>query len=248
MTERIFCVPENQPALLWATDELRRMGQTVTETPDPTVTHLLLSAPCKTPDAPLYDLLQSLPNSITIIGGSLNRPMLAPYRRLDLLQDETYLWKNAAITAQVAVTLAAKELPVTWRDTNAMILGWGRIGQCLARDLTALGAHVTVAARKEVHRAQIEAFGHTALPIQGLSYQLSRCRVLFNTVPAPVLTQQQLKLCRPDCIKLELASSDGMEGSDILTARGLPGKFAPETSGKLIAATALRLCAGEVIA
>jgi hypothetical protein len=36
-----------------------------------------------------------------------------------------------------------------------------------------------------------------------------------------------------------------MDALDVLTARGLPGTYAPETSGKLIAATALRLCAGE---
>ena len=54
-----------------------------------------------------------------------------------------------------------------------------------------------------------------------------------------------MRLCRKDCVKIELASTDGIAGSDILTARGLPGTYAPETSGKLIAATVLRLCAKE---
>ena len=102
-----------------------------------------------------------------------------------------------------------------------------------------------MAARKEVHRAQIAALGYTPLNIQDLSYQLSRFRIIYNTVPAPVLSAIQLRLCRPDCVKLELASTDGMDARDVLTARGLPGTYAPETSGKLIAATALRLCAGE---
>ena len=34
-------------------------------------------------------------------------------------------------------------------------------------------------------------------------------------------------------------------GDDVLWARGLPGKDAPESSGKLIARTILRLCGGK---
>ena len=245
MTEKIFCVPGSQPSALWAADELKRLGQTVTDTPGENTTHLLLGVPCKQPEHELTDLLGQCPEHITILGGNLNKPVFAGYRCMDLLQDETYLWKNAAITAQIAMTLAARQLIVTWEDTNVLILGWGRIGQCLAKNLTALGARVTVAARKETHRAQIAALGYTALNIAELSYQLSRFRAIFNTVPAPVLSFDQMRLCRKDCVKLELASYDGMAGSDILTARGLPGTYAPETNGKLIAATVLRLCMEE---
>ena len=245
MTERIFCVPGSHPSLLWAADELKRMGQTVTDTPSESATHLLLGVPCKQSENEIADLLTQLPPHVTVFGGNLKKDVFSNHRCKDLLQDEPYLWKNAAITAQIAVTLAAKQLTVTWEDTNVLILGWGRIGQCLAKYLTSLGANVTVAARKEAHRGQIAAFGYTPLNIHELSYQLSRFRVIFNTVPAPVLSAAQIRLCRKDCVKLELASTDGMAGSDILTARGLPGTYAPETSGKLIAATVLRLCAKE---
>lgn len=246
MTERIFCVPGSHPSLLWAADELKRMGQTVTDTPSESATHLLLGVPCKQPEREIAELLNQLPGNITILGGNLDHSVFSSHRCVDLLRDEAYLWKNAAITAQIALTLAARQLSVTWENTNVLILGWGRIGQCLARNLAALGACVTVAARKEVHRAQIAALGYTALNSQALSYQLSRFRVIFNTVPAPILCPEQMRLCRKDCVKIELASTDGMAGSDILTARGLPGTYAPETSGKLIAATVLRICNQEV--
>ena len=245
MTERIFCVPGSHPSLLWAADELKRLGQTVTDTPAQNVTHLLLGVPCKQTENEISELLFQLPAHITIFGGNLKKDTFSGYRCKDLLQDELYLWKNAAITAQIAVTLAAKNLTVTWDGTNVLILGWGRIGQSLAKYLASLGAKVTVAARKEAHRGQIAAFGYTPLNIHDLSYQLSRFRVIFNTVPAPVLSATQMRLCRKDCVKIELASTDGIAGSDILTARGLPGTYAPETSGKLIAATVLRLCAKE---
>ena len=79
--------------------------------------------------------------------------------------------------------------------------------------------------------------------IAGLQHCLRRFRVIFNTVPAPLLNREQLAFCRQDCLKLELASVSGMEGDDVLVARGLPGKFAPESSGNLIADTILRLWA-----
>lgn len=243
--ERLFYIPVDHPALVWAGDELSRLGQSVTKDPSEKATHLLLGVPCKDSEDALSELLFKLPSNITIVGGKLDKAVLSGYRCLDLLMDETYLWKNAAITAQIAVTLGARQLGVTWEAAHVLILGWGRIGQCLAKYLSALGAQVSVAARKEVHRAQIAALGYTPLNIQELSYQLSRFRIIYNTVPAPVLSAIQLRLCRPDCVKLELASTDGMDALDVLTARGLPGTYAPETSGKLIAATALRLCAGE---
>lgn len=46
-------------------------------------------------------------------------------------------------------------------------------------------------------------------------------------------------------MKIDLASKPGIGGTDVLWARGLPGKFAPESAGKLIAQTILRLLKEE---
>ena len=48
-------------------------------------------------------------------------------------------------------------------------------------------------------------------------------------------------------IAMELASSPGMSGDHIISARGLPGKYAPEESGKLIAETFIRLSLGKEV-
>ena len=42
---------------------------------------------------------------------------------------------------------------------------------------------------------------------------------------------------------IDLASKLGIEAEDVIWARGLPGKDAPETSGDLIARTVIRLTA-----
>ena len=106
-----------------------------------------------------------------------------------------------------------------------------------------MGADVTIAARSTAHRAMVHALGYHAEAIDGL--EPSHYRLIYNTIPHPVLNWEQMSLCREDCVKIELASKDGMEGEDIITARGLPGIHMPESSGKLIAETFLRLCYGR---
>lgn len=226
-----------------AVEELEKRGVCIADAPSVDVTHLLLPVPCKMEAGELRDILMQLPKEITVLGGGLDRAELAGYRCVDLLKDERYLAQNAMITAYCALRVAAEHMNVTWQHCPVLILGWGRIGKCLGQLLKDLDADVTIAARKDSDRAVITALDYEAEDIAQLGYILKRYRVIFNTVPHPVLTATQLEHCRKDCIKIELASSPGIVGDGVISARGLPGKLAPESSGKLIARTIMRLCA-----
>lgn len=207
--------------------------------PDRQVTHLLLPIPSFDPDGrikggtSLEALLWQLPEDVTIIGGGLKRPELGTYKTVDLLNDPAYLSENAAITAYCAVELAAQRLPVVWKDCPVLIVGWGRIGKCMARLLDKLDARVTVAARKEADRAMLRAMGYAAVDIPDITTE--GFRLIVNTVPEMILPS-----CVGNAIKLDLASQPGIGGADVLWARGLPGKYAPESSGELIARTVLQ--------
>lgn len=240
MNERIFFAAGSSPALDIAVKELKMRGMTFAQKPTKAVTHLLLPAPCRDD---VSGILKKLSLDVSVLGGFLDRPELSGYRCMDLLQDERYLAENARITAQCAITIAANFLPVTWDSCPVLIIGWGRIGKCLAHLLKNCGAEVSVAARKERDRAMIAALGMEAESPENLNFILKRYRVIFNTVPHPILSQDQTAHCREDCLKIELASSPGIEDTYIIEAKGLPGKYAPESSGKLMARTILRLCA-----
>lgn len=243
MEQWLFFAHGQSKALDYAAAELRKRGIAVSDLPSKDVTHLLLPVPCAMASGELEQLLDKLPADITVFGGRLNRPELSGYRCADLLENEMYLARNAQITAYCAMEIAAGPLPVTWEDCPVLIVGYGRIGQCLAKLLKAMGAEVAIAARKESHRAMINALGYDAEDTSKLDFILKRYRVIFNTVPYPVLSKEQLVHCRPDCLKIELASQPGMDADDVIDARGLPGKYAPESSGRLIARTVLGLCA-----
>lgn len=224
---------------------LSDQGIPLVDHPTPEVTHLLLDVPSFAPDGTLRgggevsEILERLPPDTVVIGGKLNHPDLHKHGVMDLLADEEYLAKNAAVTAHCALTIAASALETTFRDTPALILGWGRIGKCLAEQLKSLGCPPTVAARNPRDRAMLEALGLTAVDFSEIHGILPGIRLLINTVPQPVLGGTILDRY-PKCVKLDLASSPGLQGTGILYARGLPGRYVPESSGRLIAETILK--------
>jgi dipicolinate synthase subunit A len=246
----VFYPAGSSPALTYATRRLQERGCNIADTPSNTVTHLLLPVPSFDGGeirggGKLDALLDALPETVTVVGGNLQHPLLENYSTIDLLQNPTYLAENAAITADCALLIARSRLPVVLSGCSVLVLGWGRIGKCLAQMLKAVGAEVTVAARKETDLAMIQALGYRAEQIGALHYGLIRYRLIFNTAPTVVLKETQLKHCRADCVKIDLASGVGIEGADVIRARGLPGKDAPESSGLLIAKTVMCLTAGR---
>lgn len=238
MRGRIFYTAGHTAALSCAVERLKCAGVLFSSVPCAEVTDLLLPVPSCDPNGDLkggislQTVLHQLPAGITVYGGNL--PELTGYAVQDLLKDPTYVAENAYITAHCAVRLAMEKLPVALRGCKILVIGWGRIGKCLAALLKGMEAEVTVAARKETDRAMLNALGYRAVPIDELSDQ--GYRVIFNTVPFMVL-----KTTAPGSLKIDLASVPGMDGGNILHALGLPGKDAPETSGELIARTVLRL-------
>lgn len=234
-------------AIRFAGKYLRNFGQNIAPAPTKEVTHLLLPVPSFEANGSikgggdLSQTLLTLPEQVTVIGGNLDCTLLQGRNTIDLLQDPLYLAENAAITADCAIRIAASNLPVVFQGCPILIIGWGRIGKCLAFRLKAMGANVTVAARKETDRATIQSLGLSARDTVKLDFGLSHYRVIFNTVPSPVLTAERSALCRDDCIKIDLASKQGIFGNDVIWARGLPNRDTPESSGILIAKTVLRL-------
>lgn len=234
MNELIFYCAGSSRALYYAAAFLMEEGAVFLPCPDHTVTHLLLPVPSFDADGSikgggdLSDILTKLPKTVTVIGGNLRRPELDGYETVDLLEDPWYLARNANITAYCALELALAKLPITLEKCPVLVIGWGRIGKCLAKLLHGLGACVTVAARKESRRVMIEALGYRSCPVDEIVSE--KYRLIINTVPAMVLPS-----AAGTGLKIDLASVPGMAGRDIVQAKGLPALLAPESSGELIA-------------
>ena len=122
---------------------------------------------------------------------------------------------------------------------RASQIGWGRSGKCLARLLKAVGADCRVFARKAEDRAMLTALGYRAVDREGMLRLMPSMELVINTAPEPVLDEGQADLCPG--MRMDLASKPGILGDNVIRARGLPGRIAPESSGELIAQTVIRL-------
>lgn len=218
--------------MAYAAEALEQLGVKVVSDPD--------QAECWLYDVPTPAfVLEDVPRQVTIIGGNLSA-LADPGRGIDLLADSWYLAQNARITAQAALGLLLPRLEDSFDQSPTLLLGWGRIGKCLEGLLRQLGFPVWVYARRAEERAMLTALGGSAITAEELDTLLPGLRCVVNTAPARILTQRQQELLSPDCLQMELASVPGLLGPNVLNARGLPGKYRPKASGRLIAQSILR--------
>ncbi len=188
-----------------------------------------------------------------LLGGRISEPIRSiaeqlGVRWIDYFESEVLQLKNAVPTAEGAIAIAMRELPVTLDGISAAVIGYGRIGEILSQKLAALGAHVTVYARRTepLTRAALCHHGTRRLiasDVRSAPEGLSEFRVIFNTVPHRLLTRGVLETLRRDCVLIDLASAPG--GIDFSAAEelglravwgtALPGKCAPESAGEILA-------------
>lgn len=229
-TQHAIYIPEHTPALSYAALEfVRSKVELVPSATD--ADSVLLPVPTPTD----FDL--RLYQKCRIFGGNLAKP---PEDSVDLLKNDQYLAENAAITAEGAVGMILPNLPDRWSASPVLVLGWGRIGKALSKQLQHLNIPVHVYARKSMDKAMLAALGYS--PFE--SRNLSTYRCIVNTVPAEVLSADNWKKVRPDCYLLELASQKFIPHERVVHGRGLPGKCKPEASGKLIAKTVCKYLQG----
>ncbi len=213
-----------------------RDGETVHCPLEPTA-HIPLSA--------VADVMESVPGT-RLLGGCLPAGFRAELARrlggdgaqgrvVDYYELETVQIPNARITAEAAVMTAMELTDTALLGSRMAVIGYGRIGQFLARLLLALGVSVTVCARRTESLAFARGDGCGILPIRsdGQGAELSALAhgydVIFNTVPAPVLGRRMLEGTDPRTLILDLASAPG--GIDpeasALFAAGDPGASVP---------------------
>ena len=212
-----------------------------------------INAPFSRMRISLDQVLNPLLKRQYLVGGSVSDCVRREVEARGLMIDDYFKREelavhNAVPTAEGAIQLAMEELPVTIGGARCLITGYGRVGRVLSRLLVALGAQVTVAARKFADLAWAEAQGCHAV-------ELSRMResgdydVIFNTVPSPLFDRPMLKALDKGTLLIDLASRPG--GVDFnaaaelqiktIWALSLPGRVAPKSAGQIIKTTILNM-------
>lgn len=185
-----------------------------------------------------------------VCGGGLSSDLVEAARgggdAVDLLCDELFVLQNAHLTADAALGILLSQTERAPADTQALVLGYGRIGAALCVRMRQLGFHVAVCARRELSCVEAKLAGAEAVfDSHSLSQALKGRHVLVNTAPVPLCQDEHLLCMAEGAVVLELASGVNFppvlpQGVRLLRAPGLPGKVYPLSAGALVAAAAHR--------
>jgi dipicolinate synthase subunit A len=208
-----------------------------------------LNAICESCNIKLCELFDAIRLSGVkyVIGGNF-KPATVEYIRQNGLKlydygtSEALKLKNALCTAEGAIEIAMREMPINIDSSKCAVLGYGRIGRILARLLKGLGADVTVFVRRKESLAAAQTDGIHAVYFSEMQDILPRMDMIFNTVPSTILKKDLLKSLRSDCLIIDLASSPGgvdfsaayMLGLNVIWALSLPGKCSPKSAAMII--------------
>lgn len=149
---------------------------------------------------------------------------------------------NSIPTAEGALSIAMAETNRTIHGSDVLILGFGRIGKTVARLFDAVGANVTVCARRDSDLARVKEMGISPLSFEKMTHTIKDYSIIINTIPVLILDNTLINSLSTSLI-IDLASAPG--GVDFkaaatnrikaIHALGLPGKVAPQSAGEIIA-------------
>lgn len=209
----------------------------------------------------MADMISKNDKKTYIIGGKFSPYLKGIIQKYDIKHDDYYenecfTIKNAYLTAEGAIQLAMTALKGAIRFSKCAILGYGRIGKALGHMLKSFGADVTVFARKDEALVLASENGLRSINISSRPTSLSNgFDIIFNTVPERILSNEDLLSIPSKTVLIELASPPGGFDPDIATqcdvqfidGRGIPGKYAPETAGRIVAETVFEYLKKEEI-
>lgn len=164
-------------------------------------------------------------------------------RYLDFMEDAVVTEENAVATAEGAIAELVRNCPYNIEGSKIIVTGYGCCGKAIARKLGALGARVTILARRSEVRKQAKQDGFYAVDFAFGPEEAMGAVMLVNTVPAPVVTRLMIRELPRDAYILDIASHPG--GTDFACAKesgitadlvlGIPGRFSPKASAYILA-------------
>lgn len=209
---------------------------------------MYLNCPGSTEKVTFEEIIERVDKDQNIIAGNVSPEMLLICSKkgikiYDCMDCEKFKIMNAVPTAEGAVEIAMRELPITIHSSKSLVVGFGRIGKALSKLLKGMGSDVYVSARKEDSRAMAEMYGYRSIKQEEICNIAGDVDVIFNTVPFKVLNKPIILNVRKDTPIIDLASLPGgvdmisaeEGGIKVIHALSLPGKVAPKTAGRIMA-------------
>lgn len=155
----------------------------------------------------------------------------------DLMQNNTLAIYNTLATAEGAICEAIQRSPWNLHHSQCAVLGYGRCGRTLTQYLRALSCHVSVYSVDEDERSWARTIADYAEVFETFEERANEFDFIFNTVPALVLGERQLRKVKKSVTIIDIASAPGGIDYEAASRLGvnaslclaLPGKYSPES-------------------
>ena len=149
------------------------------------------------------------------------------------LEDESFIWKNAALTAE-GLLAYFYERQITISGKSFIVTGIGRVAKMVAMKLQSLHAKVTIAVRSPVQKSEAKVYGFEVIDLKPEA--MIEANALINTVPAQWLTQPfNERITMPI---FDVASSPGclyyVIRPDYVMLSSLPGKYFADDAAQIL--------------
>ncbi len=197
----------------------------------------------------LHDLLGALRPGQILAGGGFGEDFssscaAAQIPVWDLMKDEAFICRNAALTGEGFLSLLISNTPFSLRGRSLLLIGYGRCAREIEKLLRCFSMKIYVCDCKKEALALASSQGHRAVWPKELSRCLPNLDLIINTVNDSVLADAQLDLLPPDCILFDIASAPygfRKETADqknlrLLRCPGIPGHTMPQTAGEAMGA------------
>lgn len=165
--------------------------------------------------------------------------------------DESLQILNAVPSAEGAILQALKLTDITLKDSNCLIIGYGKIAKVLCRLLKAFGANITVTARKPTDIALAKSENLNVIRTAEYVKAIPNADCIFNMVPYPLLGESILRKCKISTVIIDLATNAGTDfkaaeniGITAVHAKSMPAKTAPKTAALYTAEHILEIING----
>ncbi len=235
-----FAVPYTQDKrMIYAAEYLEKHGFKYTEDTE-NCDFVLLPVPVK------KEMIDSVKGKIVFYGKG-------DYKNgFDYMKNETYVQKNAFLTAEGAVACLEQNTDYSLTGSKILLIGYGRIAKALHKILCSYGSNITICSRSSLSAAEVQFNGAKHISFSELKNPADY-DIVINTVPHIVLTKDELAAQKKGVLILDLASFPG--GVDTLVAnslkiklingRGMPSKYTQKTAGEIIAEAVMNMIEGE---
>ncbi len=197
-------------------------------------------------------ILEKTTNSIFLGGNFKDEELITGKKNNNLLIDyfknEHVKYENAFLTAEAAISFAISETDFSLKNSECLIIGFGRIGKLILKLLTPFSNNITVSARKDVDLALVNSCGYKSIHTEKIC-DISKFNIIFNTVPHLILNQEVLGTAKKDIFIIDLASKPG--GTDFnyadinkmhcIHALGLPHKISPLSDARILSDSIIKI-------